>query len=76
MTWQGRRRVPAETGPDPQIKEPPDAINRVTATNICGSDLHSCEVLDAFITPGDICGSRINTSIGGLRRGVAHLSEY
>ena len=29
-----------DTVPDPAIKEPSDAIIRVTSTNICGSDLH------------------------------------
>jgi threonine dehydrogenase-like Zn-dependent dehydrogenase len=38
------------------IKEPTDAIIRVTSTNICGSDLHLYEVLGAFMSPGDILG--------------------
>jgi S-(hydroxymethyl)glutathione dehydrogenase / alcohol dehydrogenase len=32
--------VRVDTVPDPKIKEPTDAILRVTATAICGSDLH------------------------------------
>jgi threonine dehydrogenase-like Zn-dependent dehydrogenase len=56
VTWQGRRKVSVENVPDPLIKEPTDAIIRVTATNICGSDLHLYEVLGAFMTPGDILG--------------------
>ena len=38
VTWHGRRSVSVDTVPDPQIKEPTDAIIRVTSTNICGSD--------------------------------------
>src|SRR6201996_6602972 len=56
VTWQGRRKVSVETVPDPVIKEPTDAIIRVTSTNICGSDLHLYEVLGAFMSPGDILG--------------------
>jgi len=58
VTWQGRRKVTVETVPDPIIKEPTDAIIKVTSTNICGSDLHRYEVLGAFMAPGDILGMR------------------
>ncbi|MFI5506030.1 zinc-dependent alcohol dehydrogenase [Mycobacterium sp. NPDC051804] len=56
VTWQGRRKVSVDNVPDPTIKEPNDAIIRVTSTNICGSDLHLYEVLGAFMNPGDILG--------------------
>ncbi|MEO3759573.1 zinc-dependent alcohol dehydrogenase [Mycobacterium sp. B14F4] len=56
VTWQGRRKVSVDTVPDPAIKEPNDAIIRVTSTNICGSDLHLYEILGAFMNPGDILG--------------------
>ena len=56
VTWQGRRNVSVEEGPDPTIQEPTDAIIRVTSTAICGSDLHLYEVLTPFMTPGDIIG--------------------
>ena len=32
VTWQGRRKVSVDTVPDPAIKEPSDAIIRVTST--------------------------------------------
>src|SRR5215212_10629794 len=48
VTWQGKRNVTVETVPD--------AIIKVTSTNICGSDLHLYEVLGAFMTPGDVLG--------------------
>ncbi|TFV56322.1 glutathione-dependent formaldehyde dehydrogenase [Mycobacterium sp. PS03-16] len=56
VTWQGRRNVSVDNVPDPAIKEPTDAIIKVTSTNICGSDLHLYEVLGAFMSPGDIIG--------------------
>ncbi len=56
VTWRGRRKVSVDKVPGPLIKEPTDAIIRVTTTNICGSDLHLYEVLGAFMSPGDILG--------------------
>src|ERR687886_752537 len=56
LTWHGTRDVRVDTVPDPTIEEPTDAIIRVTATGLCGSDLHLYEVLGAFIDAGDILG--------------------
>ena len=56
VTWQGRRNVSVEEVADPVIKEPNDAIIKVTSTNICGSDLHLYETLGAFMNPGDVLG--------------------
>ena len=56
VTWQGTERVSVETVPDPILREPTDAIIRVTSTAICGSDLHLYEVLGPFMTAGDIIG--------------------
>ena len=38
--------------PDPTIREPTDAVVRMTTTAICGSDLHLYEVLTPFIPEG------------------------
>jgi threonine dehydrogenase-like Zn-dependent dehydrogenase len=56
LTFHGRRDVRVDDVPDPKIKEPTDAIVRVTSTAICGSDLHLYEVLAPFINEGDILG--------------------
>ena len=56
LTFHGRRDVRVDNVPDPKIKEPTDAIVRVTSTAICGSDLHLYEVLAPFISEGDILG--------------------
>lgn len=40
LTYHGPHRVRVETVPDPVLQEPDDIILRVTATAICGSDLH------------------------------------
>jgi threonine dehydrogenase-like Zn-dependent dehydrogenase len=56
VTWQGRRNVSVDDVEDPIIKEPNDAIIKVTSTNICGSDLHLYETMGAFMSPGDVLG--------------------
>jgi threonine dehydrogenase-like Zn-dependent dehydrogenase len=73
VTWQGRRKVSVEKVPDPLIKEPTDAIIRVTTTNICGSDLHLYEVLGAFMTPGDILGHEAMGIVEEVGSGVEDL---
>lgn len=40
VTYQGKKKMEVTTVPDPTIVEPTDAIIRITATGICGSDLH------------------------------------
>jgi threonine dehydrogenase-like Zn-dependent dehydrogenase len=56
VTWQGFRDISVEEVADPVIKEPNDAIIKVTSTNICGSDLHLYETMGAFMSPGDVLG--------------------
>jgi threonine dehydrogenase-like Zn-dependent dehydrogenase len=56
VTWHGKRDVRVDTVPDPVLKEPTDAIIRVTSTGICGSDLHLYEVMGPFMGEGDILG--------------------
>ena len=56
VTWHGRRDVRVDTVADPSIKEPNDAIIKVTSSGICGSDLHLYELLGPFMTAGDILG--------------------
>jgi threonine dehydrogenase-like Zn-dependent dehydrogenase len=43
VVYKGPRKVAVENVPDPRIENPKDAIVRITATNICGSDLHMYE---------------------------------
>jgi len=73
VTWQGKRKVSVDNVPDPLIKEPTDAIIRVTTTNICGSDLHLYEVLGAFMAPGDILGHEAMGVVEEVGRDVGDL---
>jgi threonine dehydrogenase-like Zn-dependent dehydrogenase len=40
LTWRGKHDIRCESVPDPKIEDPGDAIIKVTACAICGSDLH------------------------------------
>lgn len=54
--WRGREDVRVEEVPDPALREPTDAIVRVTTTAICGSDLH---LYETNRSSGGPCGTRI-----------------
>ena len=56
LTWHGKNDVRVETVPDPQIVNPRDAIIEITATAICGSDLHLYDAVIPGLQRGDILG--------------------
>mgnify|MGYP000412072814 FL=1 len=56
LTYHGSKDVRVETVPDPIIEAPDDIILRVTATAICGSDLHIYRGKIPMVKDGDILG--------------------
>ena len=56
LTYHGAHSVKVDTVPDPQIEQPDDIILRVTATAICGSDLHLYRGKIPTVEHGDIFG--------------------
>jgi threonine dehydrogenase-like Zn-dependent dehydrogenase len=57
IAYHGPRMMRVDNVPDPRIEAPTDAILRITATAICGSDLHMYNGFMApFMKPGDIMG--------------------
>jgi threonine dehydrogenase-like Zn-dependent dehydrogenase len=54
--WYGKDDVRVETVPDPKIKNPRDAIVKVSLTAICGSDLHLLHGAVPGMESGDILG--------------------
>ncbi len=56
------------------IKEPTDAIIKVTSTGLCGSDLHLYETLGPFMTPGDIVGHEPFGVVVEVGSGVTNLA--
>jgi threonine dehydrogenase-like Zn-dependent dehydrogenase len=73
VTWQGKRDVRVDSVPDPEIREPTDAIIKVTASGICGSDLHLYEVLGSFIDPGDVLGHEPMGIVEEVGAEVTHI---
>jgi threonine dehydrogenase-like Zn-dependent dehydrogenase len=56
LTYHGKHDVRVDTVPDPEIVNPRDAIIEVTATAICGSDLHLYDGVIPGVMAGDILG--------------------
>ena len=56
LCWHGKNDVPVDTVPDPEIKEPTDAIIKITSTAICGSDLHLYDGFMLGMEKGDVLG--------------------
>ena len=56
LTYHGPHKVRVETVPDPILQAPDDIILRVTATAICGSDLHLYRGKIPKTEHGDIFG--------------------
>jgi threonine dehydrogenase-like Zn-dependent dehydrogenase len=56
LTWHGKGDMRCESVPDPKIQHPKDAIVKVTACAICGSDLHIFDGVIPRMKHGDIVG--------------------
>jgi threonine dehydrogenase-like Zn-dependent dehydrogenase len=56
LCWHGKNDIQCENVPDPKIENPHDAIIKVTACAICGSDLHIYNGLIPSMEAGDIVG--------------------
>ncbi|WNW14011.1 zinc-dependent alcohol dehydrogenase [Pseudomonas sp. DTU_2021_1001937_2_SI_NGA_ILE_001] len=56
LTYQGAYHVKVEDVPDPTLQDDDDLILRVTATAICGSDLHLYHGKVPSVAHGDIFG--------------------
>jgi threonine dehydrogenase-like Zn-dependent dehydrogenase len=71
--YYGKEDIRVERVPDPQILNPRDAIVKVTATAICGSDLH---IYDGYIPTrerGDILGHEFMGEVVEVGRGNDRL---
>ncbi|ATV17210.1 glutathione-dependent formaldehyde dehydrogenase [Pseudomonas avellanae] len=56
LTYHGAHNVKVDSVPDPELQEADDIILRVTATAICGSDLHLYRGKIPTVEHGDIFG--------------------
>jgi threonine dehydrogenase-like Zn-dependent dehydrogenase len=74
VCWEDARDVRVERTPDPQILNPRDAIIRVTATAICGSDLHLYHGYIPTMQAGDILGHEFMGEVVEVGRDVKNLA--
>jgi threonine dehydrogenase-like Zn-dependent dehydrogenase len=56
VCWAGKKKMEVQTVEDPRILNPRDCIVKVTATAICGSDIHLYDGMIQTLVPGDILG--------------------
>lgn len=74
LCWYGPGHVEVEDVPDPRILSPRDAIVRVTAASICGSDLHVYDGLLPGVRRGDILGHECMGEVVEVGPAVKNLS--
>ena len=74
VVWHGKEDVRVDKVPDPTIREPTDAIVRITSTAICGSDLHLYGKLGPLMREGDIIGHEPMGIVEEVGRDVEHIS--
>jgi threonine dehydrogenase-like Zn-dependent dehydrogenase len=78
LVWHGTHDIRCDTVPDPAIEHPRDAIVRVTACAICGSDLHLYNHFIPTMKEGDIVGHEfmgIVEEVGPEARGTLSVGE-
>jgi threonine dehydrogenase-like Zn-dependent dehydrogenase len=73
VVWHGKEDVRVDDVPEPSIREPTDAIVRVTSTAICGSDLHLYAKLGAVMREGDILGHEAMGVVEEVGSAVEHI---
>lgn len=76
LVWHGTEDVRVDNVPDPVIQDPRDIIIRVTATAICGSDLHLYGGMMPTMEKGDVLGhepmgvvAEVGSAVENLRPG-------
>jgi len=74
LTYHGPGSVRCEEVPDPAIVDPADAIVRVEATAICGSDLHVYEGRERGLDEGTVLGHEFAGRVVAAGADVASLA--
>jgi threonine dehydrogenase-like Zn-dependent dehydrogenase len=76
LRWHGEEDVRVDDVPKPELQNPTDAIVEITATAICGSDLHLYNGIMPGMEEGDIIGHEpmgevveVGDAVDSLREG-------
>jgi len=75
LCWHGKEDVRVDNVPDPVIENDDDVIVKVTATAICGSDLHLYGSKVPTLEEGDILGHEFMGIVEETGSGVTHLKK-
>ncbi len=75
VCWFGVGDVRVESVPEPTIVNPRDAIIKVTATAICGSDLHLYDGYIPSMKKGDVLGHEFMGEVVEVGPGVQNLKQ-
>ena len=73
LCWHGKSDIRCDTVPDPRIEHSRDAIIKVTACAICGSDLHLYDGLMPGMKAGDVLGHETMGEVMELGSEVTNL---
>ena len=73
LTWRGKHDIRCESVPDPRIEDRRDAIIKVTACAICGSDLHIYDGMIPQMKSGDVLGHETMGEVVEVGSGVSNL---
>src|SRR5687768_12757304 len=75
LTYHGSYDVRVDTVPDPILQEPDDVVLKITATAICGSDLHLYRGKIPELKDGDILGHEFMGTVVDTGSGVTALQK-
>ncbi|MDC0715694.1 zinc-dependent alcohol dehydrogenase [Nannocystis bainbridge] len=75
LCWHGKGDVRVDDVPDPTILDSRDIIIRVTATAICGSDLHLYDGFMPTMESGDILGHEPMGEVVEVGKAVTNLKK-
>jgi threonine dehydrogenase-like Zn-dependent dehydrogenase len=75
LTYHGSRDVRVDNVPDPTLEDPQDILLRITATAICGSDLHLYRGKVPGMENGDIMGHEFMGVVEEVGAGVTRLKK-
>lgn len=73
LCWHGKHNVQIDAVPEPRIINKQDAIIRITATAICGSDLHLYNDMMPTMESGDILGHEFMGEVVEVGKGNKKL---
>jgi threonine dehydrogenase-like Zn-dependent dehydrogenase len=74
VVWRGVGDVRLEEVADPELQEPTDAIVRITASAICGTDLHIVRGTMPGMKPGTVLGHEGVGVVEQIGPGIRNLN--